>query len=332
MSTMSAASYTSGRWSMALVLRLHEVHEATHNASDPIGSPLVSRDTSAASLRVSKHPTQLGAFCIAIGMPPALRVHMDGVSYAIPLRSERMWQHVLGARLVGARTFVEVGAVICGYARDELGAATTLVGRFSVAPLLATIVDDLAHATNEDRLDLVRRSTVEPALTEMLASHASVGELDAHWMPLVETGGLIGYVRSEATRSLTHVERRNLDVVGAYASARLAQLGVTARGASEPKLTSRQREIADLAASGYTNREIGDATRTSSNTVKKHLKLVFTQLGVQSRAELATRIAREAHDDGLPIGVSQFGAVWVTKTRPVEISPHNRSRRIERLW
>jgi LuxR family maltose regulon positive regulatory protein len=53
-----------------------------------------------------------------------------------------------------------------------------------------------------------------------------------------------------------------------------------------PKLTERETEIAQLAAAGITNKEIGARLCISENTVKMALKTIFEKLGVNSRALL----------------------------------------------
>jgi DNA-binding CsgD family transcriptional regulator len=51
-------------------------------------------------------------------------------------------------------------------------------------------------------------------------------------------------------------------------------------------LSPREREIANLVSQGLTNRKIAELTYVSENTVKQHLKRIFTKLEVNSRAEL----------------------------------------------
>ncbi|WP_258314801.1 AAA family ATPase [Streptomyces sp. Act143] len=51
-------------------------------------------------------------------------------------------------------------------------------------------------------------------------------------------------------------------------------------------LTSREREIAMLAASGLSNKKIGERLNLSSRTVGAHLRHVFQKLGIASRAAL----------------------------------------------
>jgi LuxR family maltose regulon positive regulatory protein len=52
------------------------------------------------------------------------------------------------------------------------------------------------------------------------------------------------------------------------------------------QLTPRELEIAQLAASGLTNKEIGDRLYISVNTVKTQLKSIFYKLNISSRALL----------------------------------------------
>jgi DNA-binding CsgD family transcriptional regulator len=61
-------------------------------------------------------------------------------------------------------------------------------------------------------------------------------------------------------------------------------------------LSAQQREIAELAASGLTNKEIGARLFLSPRTVSTHLYQIFPKLGVSSRAGL--RDALSAQPDG----------------------------------
>jgi DNA-binding NarL/FixJ family response regulator len=51
-------------------------------------------------------------------------------------------------------------------------------------------------------------------------------------------------------------------------------------------LTTQEREIAQLAASGLTNKQIGEKLFLSHRTVGTHLYRVFPKLGIISRAAL----------------------------------------------
>ena len=57
-------------------------------------------------------------------------------------------------------------------------------------------------------------------------------------------------------------------------------------------LTPRQREIAHLAATGLSNKQIGARLLLSPRTVSTHLYLLFPKLGVSSRAALRDALER----------------------------------------
>jgi len=52
-----------------------------------------------------------------------------------------------------------------------------------------------------------------------------------------------------------------------------------------PRLTPRQREILDLIASGLSTSEMATRLTISTETVRNHLRSVFTELGVHTRLE-----------------------------------------------
>ena len=53
------------------------------------------------------------------------------------------------------------------------------------------------------------------------------------------------------------------------------------------QLSDRERQIAELVAAGYTNRQIGEELYMSPKTVEAHLSKIFSKLGVSSRAAVA---------------------------------------------
>ncbi|WP_146877559.1 helix-turn-helix transcriptional regulator [Actinomadura madurae] len=70
----------------------------------------------------------------------------------------------------------------------------------------------------------------------------------------------------------------------------------SARTPVEPRLTSRQAEVADLVASGLTNREIAEALFISTDTVKKHLARAMELTGSANRTQLALTWNRHRAD------------------------------------
>ncbi|MBZ4323656.1 response regulator transcription factor, partial [Streptomyces huiliensis] len=57
------------------------------------------------------------------------------------------------------------------------------------------------------------------------------------------------------------------------------------------ELTSREREIAVLAASGLANREIAARLVVSVRTIENHLQRAYGKLGIDSRGDLPEALA-----------------------------------------
>ena len=72
--------------------------------------------------------------------------------------------------------------------------------------------------------------------------------------------------------------RRQLDRIGS-------------RRSSGNGLTSTERRVAELTASGLTNREVASALYVSPKTVEANLTRIYRKLGITSRAELGARMA-----------------------------------------
>jgi DNA-binding NarL/FixJ family response regulator len=53
------------------------------------------------------------------------------------------------------------------------------------------------------------------------------------------------------------------------------------------QLTPREREIAEIACTGITNKQIAEKLAISEATVRHHLGVIFSKLGVSTRSELA---------------------------------------------
>ncbi|MET8854308.1 AAA family ATPase [Amycolatopsis sp. NPDC004625] len=97
--------------------------------------------------------------------------------------------------------------------------------------------------------------------------------------------------------SRTHLRtaRKTFDALGMTAWAERARRELRSAGESSPnrgpdardKLTPHELSIAQLAAEGLTNREIGQRLYLSHRTVGTHLHRIFPKLGVSSRADLA---------------------------------------------
>ncbi|WP_035867519.1 response regulator transcription factor, partial [Kitasatospora cheerisanensis] len=65
-----------------------------------------------------------------------------------------------------------------------------------------------------------------------------------------------------------------------------------APAAKPAALTWQEHRIAELAAGGLTNKEIGERMHLSPRTVSSHLYRVFPKLGITSRAALRDALSR----------------------------------------
>ncbi|GAA1988016.1 helix-turn-helix transcriptional regulator [Catenulispora subtropica] len=106
-----------------------------------------------------------------------------------------------------------------------------------------------------------------------------------------------------AARHLLVQAAEAFDRLGAAAWAQRAHLELRAAG-SAPRasilnlasLTWQERRIADLAASGLTNKEIGERMHLSPRTVSSHLYRIFPKLGITTRAALRDALSRSDGD------------------------------------
>jgi DNA-binding NarL/FixJ family response regulator len=62
-------------------------------------------------------------------------------------------------------------------------------------------------------------------------------------------------------------------------------------------LTPQERQVAELAAAGLTNKEIGQQLFLSHRTVSGHLHRIFPKLGITSRAALRDGLSSIMEDD-----------------------------------
>jgi DNA-binding CsgD family transcriptional regulator len=103
-----------------------------------------------------------------------------------------------------------------------------------------------------------------------------------------------------ATESRVHLRaaREAFDAVGVIPWGERARAELRASGESSPRrsphardqLTAHELSIAQLAADGLTNREIGQRLYLSHRTVSTHLHRIFPKLGISSRADLGAAL------------------------------------------
>ena len=96
--------------------------------------------------------------------------------------------------------------------------------------------------------------------------------------------------RANVVAALSVFDELDTPLWSAKARASLARFEVSAGPAK--LLTSGERRVAELAASGMTNREVAAALFISPKTVEVHLTRAYRKLDVHTRAELVRRIDR----------------------------------------
>ncbi len=105
-----------------------------------------------------------------------------------------------------------------------------------------------------------------------------------------------------SARSRHEAAGRELDAGTAVAEAltRIAALSsrsgedTTARALTDgADLTARQREVAELVARGFTNKQIAQRLGISRFTAETHVRNILERLGAASRSEIATWFASQ---------------------------------------
>ncbi|MGD9697069.1 MAG: AAA family ATPase [Thermoleophilia bacterium] len=114
----------------------------------------------------------------------------------------------------------------------------------------------------------------------------------------------VGEARKELTAAQGMFEELNAGAWAARAAVGLKASGAGRRKQGQPVaavvLTARERQIAELAAGGDSNRVIAERLFISSRTVAYHLQIIYRKLGVRSRAALGGALTRVSSDANMP--------------------------------
>ncbi|PXX71506.1 regulatory LuxR family protein [Nocardia tenerifensis] len=128
-----------------------------------------------------------------------------------------------------------------------------------------------------DRLELAT------ALSELSQVYQEVGELEQ--------------ARAVARRATQEMKTHQSGVLFLLmAEGRAEEEGADERQDAAPTLSDAQRRVAELAALGYTNRDISRRLFITVSTVEQHLTKVYRKLGISSRADLPTATGDQDYD------------------------------------
>lgn len=208
-------------------------------------------------------------------------------------------EHVVRS-LRQAETMVAVARTIFGEAVAALGAAGATLELYTAQGV--PLVCATSMPVEETRLAAYMRGghRRDPCLAAVRTSWTTIASLDVDPAgedelvgPIIGDGALLGALRFAIVTPPTQELRRRLGAICTHVSVRLAELGFSSPlTESFARLTRRQREVVHLTTRGLTTQQMASVLTISPNTVKKHLKLVFARLNVQSRVALAAQSRR----------------------------------------
>jgi DNA-binding CsgD family transcriptional regulator/tetratricopeptide (TPR) repeat protein len=160
------------------------------------------------------------------------------------------------------------------------------LGRLSPRFALITAAADAMVASDDEAPDLFGQALALPGIERW--------PFELAWVRLAHGERLRRLRRTRDARSQLAAARHGFEQLGAPSWARRAETELRATGETRHRdsgigptsLTPQEREIALLAATGLTNREIAARLYMSPRTVSSHLYRIFPKLGIKSRAAL----------------------------------------------
>ena len=198
-----------------------------------------------------------------------------------------------------------------GYSRSHLDYVTALIGTGRVDDVRTFLarLDEQVHRTGRASAASIARTghalvaATEGALDVAVAGiDAAVASYDGSPLRFDRARTLLisgqihrrAKAKTAAARALreAHAEFTTFGAATWAAEAETELARVSLRPSAPTDLTETERRVAELAATGLTNREIADRLFLAVKTVEANLARVYRKLRVRSRAELGSRIQR----------------------------------------
>jgi DNA-binding CsgD family transcriptional regulator len=201
------------------------------------------------------------------------------------------------------RSLVEAGQGDRAAALRRLTAAANRAATQDLPTAEATLLHDQCRLGRGDAANRLGElaGELDGELIGLQSRHARAvtngnpAQLDAVAAGFADLGYLL-FARDAATQAAGAWERRSESRRATASGRRAAELATACAGFVPPaderdepagNLTRRERQIAGLAASGLSNREIADQLVLSLRTVENHLERVYSKLGISGRRQLA---------------------------------------------
>ena len=250
----------------------------------------------------------LGSMALASGQLGDAQAAADAIE---DLDAERDTPIILmDTELVRGRAWAMVAAGRIPAALDLLSAASMTAQERGLASLECAALHDIARLGEPgrvtDRLHELER-IVDGALVGARAAYAR-GLVQGDPTALDDAAARFEAIgaqlfAAEAATAAAGLHRRRGSARAAAASAGVAATcAARCEGASTPalrsdfgasRLTRRETEVARMAGTGLSNREIADELVVSVRTVENHLQRAYDKLGISGRDELDTALARD---------------------------------------
>jgi DNA-binding CsgD family transcriptional regulator/PAS domain-containing protein len=214
------------------------------------------------------------------------------------------------ARAMGQPAFSEADLVSARMAGEQLGLATERALRYEATDQRATVLEDVLDrvpqalvVTDLDGQVLFRNRAARNSFPVAAGSAGLIDERIIEAMSEFRTLGKRVCTRAALDRltnmqvivkSIRLPDRDDAAMTLVFTNADGSVVNLPAWDV----LSRREQEIAELVSQGLTNKQIAQRAFISENTVKQHLKRVFSKTDVRNRAELMQRIWTASRDHG----------------------------------